>query len=144
MYLYLVHIYLFVFCLPARTSTVLQVKVFKGNYQGCAFWNWNPISTVHIMWVVVWIPRTCQRIVYHCTTFCKKKKCIIINMKLVVVLPTHKKANTVKNKAINKKDDHHRQFGGRIARVLYKVHHISHAFNFLKSKTDFDYVLHNE
>ena len=54
--------------------------------------------------------------------------------------------NTKKTKlnAVNKKDDHHRELGDRVARVLNKVPHRSRAFYFLNSKTNFDYVLYNE
>ena len=73
----------------------------------------------------------------------KKKKYIIISIKPVLVLPTQKSKQSLK--ARNKKDDHHRQFGGRVTRVLYKVHLRLRAFYFLNSKnTDFDYVLYDE
>ena len=43
--------------LPAG-GVILQVKVCKVNHHCHAVWDWNPVTTVHIVWVVVWISRT--------------------------------------------------------------------------------------
>lgn len=54
-------------CLPTWRA-ILQVENVKGNFHDCASWNRNGIITVHIVWVVVRITRTCQWVVNDWTT----------------------------------------------------------------------------
>lgn len=60
------------FILPARRR-VFQVKIVEDYLLSHAVWNINRISTVHVVWIVARISRTCQDVVGNCTTALRKE-----------------------------------------------------------------------
>ena len=55
------------------------MKILKGNFERHLLLDWNLVHAVGVAWVVVWVSRTCQCIVYHRSTCCQAKiKCVIV------------------------------------------------------------------
>jgi len=44
------------------------LKVHLNRHAG---WNTYVVYTIQVIWVIAWIPRTCQCVVYHCAAICK-------------------------------------------------------------------------
>ena len=52
---------------------IRDVKILEVHLNRHAGWNTYIVNTVQVIWVIVWIPRTCQCVVYHSAAFYKTK-----------------------------------------------------------------------
>ena len=52
---------------------IRDVKILKVHLNRHAGWNTYVVYTVQVIWVIAWIPRTCQCVVYYCAAICKTR-----------------------------------------------------------------------
>jgi len=52
---------------------IRHVKILKVHLNRHACWNTYVVYTVQVIWIIAWIPRTCQCVVYHCAAICKTR-----------------------------------------------------------------------
>ena len=64
---------------------IVDYEKVKVNLQILAVWNVDPISTVHVVWIVVWISGTKKCVVLHMSTWTFEKIKIIFKRRPVTL-----------------------------------------------------------
>ena len=64
---------------------IVDYENVEENLQILAVWNVDPISTVHVVWIVVWISGTKKCVVLHMSTWTFEKIKIIFKRRPVTL-----------------------------------------------------------